>query len=76
MGSEYRHTNLPLNVRFQNEDWGAVKLGGGAGSHSGISYDVILALSVIKWLHLEHCDEGTSLSLFCPSSGRSREKGC
>lgn len=53
---------LPFNVTFKNEDWGVLRIHEkppqGLGKVHTEQYDVILALSVIKWLHLEHGDEG------------------
>lgn len=40
-------------VKFISEDWAISKNPATAGP-----YDIILALSVIKWIHLEHLDEG------------------
>jgi len=61
--------SFPLNVTFRKEDWGAFSVHEEA-THNGQvkvpkeEYDVILALSVIKWLHLEHGDNGRCISTF------------
>ncbi|KAF8423582.1 Bicoid-interacting protein 3-domain-containing protein [Tirmania nivea] len=55
--------SFPLNVTFKKEDWGAFSLHEEMTHNSRVmvpkeEYNVILALSVIKWLHLEHGDNG------------------
>ncbi|KAI9823792.1 MAG: hypothetical protein M1819_001139 [Sarea resinae] len=45
---------FPHNVAFFCEDWAL----SASSSPSQGRYDVILALSVIKWIHLEHLDAG------------------
>lgn len=45
-------TRLPRNVAFRCEDWAKIPIS------EPESYDVILALSMVKWVHLQHLDEG------------------
>lgn len=49
-GSNFK--KFPCNVEFRCEDWSKASI-----PESG-SYDVILALSMVKWVHLQHLDEG------------------
>ncbi|KAL0632576.1 hypothetical protein Q9L58_008553 [Maublancomyces gigas] len=44
-------TKFPRNVEFHCEDWAKTSI-----SEAG-SYDVVLALSMVKWVHLQHLDE-------------------
>ncbi|KAI9883124.1 MAG: hypothetical protein M1823_005108 [Watsoniomyces obsoletus] len=44
------------NVEFRVEDW-AADVPSGSWQQEG-SYDTILALSVVKWIHLAHLDDG------------------
>lgn len=57
-------TTIWPHVSFHTADWVATD-----NRESTASYDVILALSVIKWIHLKHLDEGL-LAFFakCSSS--------
>lgn len=50
-------TNFPRNVGFRCEDWAKTSIPG-----VGL-YDVVLALSMVKWVHLQHLDEGKLCSL-------------
>jgi len=45
---------FPRNVTFADEDWGAEMLD---GDQTAV-YDVVLALSVVKWIHIHHGDRG------------------
>jgi len=45
---------FPRNVSFVIEDWGEEAL----NTNQEATYDVVLALSVIKWIHIHHQDEG------------------
>jgi len=63
--------SFPLNVTFRKEDWGAFSMHEDTTYKSRVrvpkeEYNVILALSVIKWLHLEHGDNGRCTSAFLP----------
>jgi 7SK snRNA methylphosphate capping enzyme len=54
-------------VSFVSADWGVT-----TNQDITESYDVILALSVIKWIHLEHLDQGLEVFFAkCASSLRS-----
>ncbi|KAI9778054.1 MAG: hypothetical protein M1816_004282 [Peltula sp. TS41687] len=55
-GSEQDQALFPNNVSFACEDW-AVHLPS-PFSTGERKYDTILALSVIKWIHLQHHDTG------------------
>ncbi|KAF8466652.1 Bicoid-interacting protein 3-domain-containing protein [Kalaharituber pfeilii] len=62
-GTDACTLTFPHNVTFLLEDWGALKFEEAYKDEARIQehthrYDVILALSVIKWLHLEHGDKG------------------
>lgn len=57
---------FPANVHFTCEDW---VLTPPAASR----FDVILALSVVKWIHLQHLDAG--LQAFFRKCGRSLRTG-
>lgn len=50
-------TKFPRNVEFRCEDWAKTSI-----SEVGL-YDVVLALSMVKWVHLQHLDEGKFCSL-------------
>lgn len=47
------HPSDKTRVQFISEDWATSENPSTSGP-----YDVILALSVIKWIHLEHGDQG------------------
>ncbi|KAF2107110.1 Bicoid-interacting protein 3-domain-containing protein [Lophiotrema nucula] len=47
-------SSMVTRVKFVSEDWTAIPA-------ASDSFDVILALSVVKWIHLEHCDGGLVL---------------
>lgn len=53
-------TKFPRNVEFHCEDWARTSI-----SEAG-SYDVVLALSMVKWVHLQHLDEGERILDFQP----------
>lgn len=54
-------TKFPRNVEFRCEDWAKTP------TSEAESYDVILALSMVKWVHLQHSDEGKRrLALLIP----------
>lgn len=45
-------TKFPRNVEFHCEDWADTPV------TKAESYDVVLALSMVKWVHLQYLDEG------------------
>lgn len=49
---------FPHNVEFHCEDWARTSI-----SEAG-PYDVVLALSMVKWVHLQHLDEGKRILNF------------
>ncbi|KAF8324338.1 Bicoid-interacting protein 3-domain-containing protein [Cantharellus anzutake] len=56
--SEARPSTFPHNITFEMADWVAE-----VQQSTDEKYDVVLALSITKWIHLNHGDEGL-LSFF------------
>lgn len=55
-GSEQGQVFFPNNVSFACEDW-ALHVPSSSSSDQ-CRYDTVLALSVVKWVHLQHLDTG------------------
>ncbi|KAI7857876.1 Bicoid-interacting protein 3-domain-containing protein [Circinella umbellata] len=53
MPPNYKSTSFPYNVKFETNNWMEMDLIG----HKHY-YDTILALSITKWIHIHHGDDG------------------